>query len=114
MYFDLRLWALTRGARLRIVVAVTYGLLTAAAGIARLVLLGILLGEVLQGESLETLVPLITLAGGMVLLRAVLQYQKEMVAHRTAAAIQVSLRGLLHDQIVMLGPSYFGQQRTGD
>ena len=114
MYFDLRLWALTRGARWRIVVSVTYGLLTAAAGIARLVLLGILLGEVLQGESLETLVPLITLAGGMVLLRAVLQYQKEMVAHRTAAAIQVSLRGSLHDQIVMLGPSYFEQQRTGD
>ncbi|MDP7204218.1 MAG: ABC transporter transmembrane domain-containing protein, partial [Pirellulaceae bacterium] len=114
MYFDLRLWALTRGARLRIATAVTYGLLTAAAGIARLVLLGILLGKVLQGETLESLVPLITLAGGMVLLRAVLQYQKEMVAHRTAAAIQVSLRGLLHNQIVMLGPSYFGQQRTGD
>ena len=43
MYFDLRLWAMTRGARLRIAIAVIYGLLTAAAGIARLVLLGILL-----------------------------------------------------------------------
>ena len=85
MYFDLRLWALTRGARLHIALAVAYGLLTAAAGIARLVLLGVLLGKILQGETLEALVPLIATAGGMVLLRAVLQYQKEMVAHRTAA-----------------------------
>ncbi len=114
MYFDIRLWGLTRGARLRIAVAVAFGLLTAAAGIARLVLLGILLGKVLQGESLESLVPLIVTAGGMVLLRAVLQYQKEMVAHRTAAAIQLGLRGKLHDQMNRLGPSYFGQQRTGD
>lgn len=114
MYFDLRLWAMTRGARLRIAIAVIYGLLTAAAGIARLVLLGILLGEILQGESIENLVPLIAGAAASVFLRGVLQYQKEMVAHKTAAAIQLKLRGTLHDQITKLGPSYFGQQRTGD
>ena len=114
MYFDLRLWALTRGARLHIAAAVAYGLLTAAAGIARLVLLGVLLGEILKGEPLESLVPLIAIAGGMVLLRAVLQYQKEMVAHRTAATIQLRLRGTMHDQMIRLGPSHFGQQRTGD
>ena len=55
MYFDLRLWALTRGFRLRIAFAVLYGILTAAAGIARLVLLGVLLGEILKGERLEDL-----------------------------------------------------------
>ena len=114
MYFDLRLWALTRGSRLHIAAAVAYGLLTAAAGIARLVLLGVLLGEILKGEPLESLVSLIAIAGGMVLLRAVLQYQKEMVAHRTAATIQLRLRGTMHDQMIRLGPSHFGQQRTGD
>jgi ATP-binding cassette, subfamily B, bacterial len=114
MYFDLRLWAMTRGARLRIAAAVIYGLLTAAAGIARLVLLGILLGEILKGEEFESLIPLMLAAGGMVLLRAILQYQKEMVAHHTAASIQLALRGTLHDQVLALGPSYFGQQRTGD
>ena len=98
MYFDLRLWALTRGSRLHIAAAVAYGLLTAAAGIARLVLLGVLLGEILKGEPLESLVSLIAIAGGMVLLRAVLQYQKEMVAHRTAATIQLRLRGTMHDR----------------
>ncbi|MEE8046115.1 MAG: ABC transporter transmembrane domain-containing protein, partial [Dehalococcoidia bacterium] len=101
-------------ARLRIAAAVVYGLLTAAAGIARLVLLGILLGEILQGESIENLIPLIVAAGIAVLLRGALQYQKEMVAHKTAASIQLKLRGTLHDQVIALGPSYFGQQRTGD
>jgi ATP-binding cassette subfamily C protein CydCD len=114
MYFDLRLWAMTRGARLRIAAAVIYGLLTAAAGIARLVLLGILLGKILQGQLLEDLFPLIAAAAVAVLLRTVLQYQKEMVAHKTAASIQLMLRAQLHDQILVLGPSYFGQQRTGD
>lgn len=114
MYFDTRLWAMTRGVRMRVVGAVIYGLLTAAAGIARLVLLGVLLGKVLQGEQLSDLVSLIFAAGGMVLLRAILQYQKEMVAHKTAAAIQLQLRGEIYDQVLSLGPSYFGQQRTGD
>jgi len=114
MYFDIRLWAMTGGVRLRIAAAVVFGLLTAAAGVARLVLLGVLLGEILQGESVENLYPLIGAAGVAVLLRGVLQYQKEMVAHKTAASIQLKLRGRLHDQVLLLGPSYFGQQRTGD
>ncbi len=105
---------MTRGVRLRIAAAVVFGLLTAAAGVARLVLLGMLLGEILQGESVESLYPLIAAAGVAVLLRGVLQYQKEMVAHKTAASIQLKLRGDLHDQVLLLGPSYFGQQRTGD
>ena len=114
MYFDLRLWALTRGFRLRIGFAVLYGILTAAAGIARLVLLGVLLGEILKGERLEDLLMLILGAGGMVLLRAILQYHKEMIAHRTAASIQLSIRELLQHQVIALGPAYFAQQRTGD
>jgi len=114
MYFDLRLWAMTRGVRLRIAASVMFGLLTAAAGIARLVLLGILLGEILQGERLGDLIPLVVAAGVAVILRGFLQYQKEMVAHKTAASIQLKLRGELHDQVIALGPSYFGQQRTGD
>jgi ATP-binding cassette, subfamily B, bacterial len=114
MYFDLRLWAMTRGVRLRIAASVMLGLLTTAAGVARLVLLGILLGEILQGESLGDLIPLLAAAGVAVFIRGFLQYQKDMVAHRTAAAIQLKLRGELHDQVVALGPSYFGQQRTGD
>ena len=53
MYFSLRLWGYTKGVRLRIAAAVAFGLLTAAAGIARLAMLGWLLGEVFDGEGLR-------------------------------------------------------------
>ncbi len=36
-----------------------------------------------------------------------------MVAHRTAARVQLRLRGALFDKIVSLGPAWFGAERTG-
>ena len=36
-----------------------------------------------------------------------------MIAHRTAAQVQETLRGRLYDKIVALGPSWFAGQRTG-
>ena len=92
MYFNARLWIYTEGFRIQLAVAVLFGLLTAAAGIARLVLLGVILAKVLEGDSVSEIVPWIVAAGGMVLLRAVLQYFKEMSAHRTAAARPVNTR----------------------
>ena len=53
MYFDLRLWALTRGVRPRIAFAVALGLLALAAGIARFAFLGLLLALVFRGGSLR-------------------------------------------------------------
>ena len=51
MYFSPRLWSLTAGVRGRIALAVALGLATAAAGIARLVLLGVLLARVFEGDG---------------------------------------------------------------
>src|SRR5438477_168097 len=59
MYLDRRLWAFTRGVRLRIVGTVVIGLLAVAAGIARLALFGWLLGRVIAGEPLRALLPLV-------------------------------------------------------
>ncbi|MDA1257735.1 MAG: ABC transporter transmembrane domain-containing protein, partial [Chloroflexi bacterium] len=114
MYFDLRLWGLTRGVRLRIAWAVTIGLLTAAAGVARLALLGWLLAEVFDGRGFGSLASPLAGVAGVVVLRGALQYYKEMVSHRTAARVQIALRANLHEKVMELGPSYFNQQRTGD
>src|SRR5207249_501406 len=72
MYLDRRLWAFTRGVRLRIVGTVVIGLLAVAAGIARLALFGWLLGRVIAGESLRALLPLVALPVALVLLVAAL------------------------------------------
>jgi len=49
MYFNFRLWSLTRGVRRRILGAVLMGLGAAILGMARLALLGLLLGLVFSG-----------------------------------------------------------------
>ena len=114
MYFDRRLWQFTEGLRLRIAGAVVLGLLSAAVGIARLALLGWLLGRVFQGEGFGDLIlPIVAVAAAM-LARGVLEYWRTMVAHHTAALVQLQIRARLYDHIAALGPGQFGGQRSGD
>ena len=114
MYFDPRLWQFTKGVRLRIAGAVVVGLLAAAVGIGRLALLGWLLAMVFQGAGFDELAgPAVAVAGVMVA-RGVLEYWRNMVAHRTAARVQLHIRAQLYDKVVALGPAHFGFERTGD
>jgi ATP-binding cassette subfamily B protein len=114
MYFDRRLWAFTRGVRARIAGTVLLGLLAVGAGIARLALFGWLLGRVIVGESLNSLMPLMALAAGAVILRGALDYWRAMAAHRTAARVQTVLRQAIYERVTALGPAHFTRSRTGD
>ncbi|HVH73775.1 MAG TPA: thiol reductant ABC exporter subunit CydC [Stellaceae bacterium] len=113
MFFDRRLWQLTRGLRGRILAAILVGLIAAAVGIARFVLMGLLLARVFQGAGLLALaVP----AGGVaaaVVLRGFFEHLRTMVAHHTATRVQEALRGRLYDKIAELGPAWFAGERTG-
>jgi ATP-binding cassette, subfamily C, bacterial CydCD len=114
VYLDPRLWALTAGVRGRIAATVLVGLAAVAAGIARLALLGWLLGRVLVGESLVSLAPAIALTAVALAARSALDYARTMVAHHTAARVQERLRQLLYAQVASLGPAHFARHRTGD
>src|SRR3989475_82761 len=111
---DPSLWALPVGVRGRITATVLIGLAAVAAGIARLALLGWLLGRVLAGESLGTLTPAIVLTAAALVLRSALDYGRTMVAHHTAARVQQHLRQTLYAQVAALGPAHFARARTGD
>ena len=63
MFFDLRLWALTKGTRAAIAQAVTIGVIASLAGIARLGLLGWLLSKVFNGATFTDLVTPMLLVG---------------------------------------------------
>jgi len=114
MYLDRRLWAFTRGVRTRIAGTVLLGLLAVGAGIARLALFGWLLGRVITGDSLRSLVPLMALAAAAVVLRGALDYWRAMAAHRTAAKVQSALRQAIYASVTTLGPAHFTRSRTGD
>jgi len=114
MYFDRRLWAFTRGVRLRLVGTVLLGLAAVGAGIARLALFGWLLARVIAGDSLSAILPLVTFTAAAVLARSALDYWRAMAAHRTAAIVQGVLRQAIYERVTTLGPAHFTRSRTGD
>ncbi|MGH7049004.1 MAG: ABC transporter transmembrane domain-containing protein, partial [Stellaceae bacterium] len=113
MYFDRRLWELTRGLRGAIGLAILMGLVASVVGIARFVLLGILLAHVFKGGGfLAVAIPALGVAVA-VLVRGTIERHRAMVSHRTASRVQAELRGRLYDKIAELGPAWFAGERTG-
>src|SRR5689334_9078582 len=113
MYFDRRLWELTRGLRGRIALAILLGLLAAGFGIARFALLGVLLARVFTGADTETIALLAAGVAGAVLLRALLDHARTVIAHQNAIRVQEVLRLKLYDKVAELGPAWFAGERTG-
>lgn len=114
MHFESRLWAFTKGLRRRIVYAVVIGLAATTFGIARLALLGWLIGRIFAGDGVgDLLLPLLAV-GLVIVLRGALEHWRAIVAHETAAKVQLQLRRLLFAKVAELGPGYVAQQRSGD
>src|SRR6185437_3990815 len=100
LYFDRRLWQLTRGMRWRIVATVLMGLVAA---VARFVFLGTLIALVYRGAPGTALILPAAAVAAVALVRAFLEHKRTMVAHRTAARVQEVLRLKLYDKITELG-----------
>jgi ATP-binding cassette subfamily C protein CydCD len=113
LFFDRRLWELTRGLRGRVVATVLIGLLAALVGMLRFVLLGLLIARVFQGAAPASLLPLALAVAVAVLLRGAMEHARAVVANRTAAEVQQALRAKLYDKIAALGPAWFASERTG-
>ena len=113
MYFDRRLWQLTRGMRGWIALAVGLGLVASIVGIARFALLGVLLSHVFNGAGFWTIATAAAGVAGAVILRGIVDHHRTMISHRTATRVQEELRGRLYDKITALGPAWFAGERTG-
>ena len=101
MFFDLRLWALTKTRAT--LLNVTIGVIASLAGIARLGLLGWLLSKVFNGATFTDLLTLMVLVGTCDQPR-VSGTLAEDGGTRTAATVQLKLRSQLHDHVLQLGP----------
>ncbi len=113
MFFDPRLWQFTRGVRLRIAAAVAMGVFASLVGVGRLALLGWLLARVFAGDTFSELVAPFSLVAAVMVLRGWIEHTRAMIAHRTAAMVQLALRRRLYARVVALGPAHFGLERTG-
>ena len=113
MHFEPRLWIFTEGVRLRILWAVLVGLVAVGLGVARLGLLGWLIGEIFAGRDLGSLTLPIAGIALVIALRGVFEHGRTMIAHETAARVQQRLRRRVYDQIAALGPATVGAQRSG-
>jgi ATP-binding cassette subfamily C protein CydCD len=113
MHFEPRLWTFTEGVRLRIAGAVLIGLVAVGLGVARLALLGWLIGEVFAGRGLQSLAMPIALIALVMVLRGAFEHWRTMVAHTTASRVQKRLRRAIYDKIAALGPGTVGRQRSG-
>src|SRR5690242_5193485 len=113
MYFDRRLWLLTRGLRGWIALAILLGLVASVVGIARFAILGVLLSRVFESAGFIAIaIPAVGVAIA-VFLRGVVDHHRAMISHRTATRVQEDLRGRLYDKITALGPAWFAGERTG-
>src|SRR5689334_8483453 len=113
MHIEPRLLVFTEGIRLRIAGAVALGLLSVSLAVARLGLLGWLIGQVFAGRPLGELVWAAAMIALVMVLRGVSEHFRAVVAHENAARVQKRLRRILYDKITSLGPGTVGRQRSG-
>ena len=115
MYFDRRLFGLTRGVRRRIIFAAALGLIAVGAGMARLAISGVVIYRVLTGQaSFSTLALPLAAIAALIVARSLFLYWQNAVSHHTANIVKVRLRHDAYEHAVQLGPGYFDRNRTGD
>ncbi len=114
MFFNRRLFAFTDGVRLRLVLALIFGLLTAASGVSRLALSGYAIALLIQGRPAGEIILAVVGVVASVVARAIFQYLKEMTGHRAAVRVQAKMRRELYQRALLLGPGALGQKRAGD
>jgi ATP-binding cassette subfamily B protein len=114
MYFDKRLYAMTRGVRLRILFAALVGLVAIGASVSSLAIAGVVILRVFQGEPFSTLAVPMLVAAALIVVRAAFYYWQNAISHHTASIVKIKLRSQLYHHSLALGPGYFDQQRTGD
>ena len=113
MHIEPRLLVFTQGVRARIGATVAVGLLGVAFGVARLGLLGWLIGQIFAGRPAAELVLPVVLIALVMMLRGAAEHWRAVLAHETAARVQKRLRRVLYDKIAELGPGTVGRQRSG-
>ncbi len=110
-----RLLALTRTARLGLVLTILSGLLTGWLAIAQARGLSLLVDDVfLGGAELQAVTGLLAFLLAVIGLRALLAWLGEAAAGAVAVRVKRDLRAKLFDKLLALGPVYTRGERSGE
>ena len=114
MYFDIRLFQLTKGVRLRILLSTVLGLIAVGAGVAGLAIFAIVIARVFRGEAEYSSLALPMIGVAILIgVRAIFQYLQNGTAHHTSSIVKIKIRENLYQHCLALGPGHFDQRRTG-
>lgn len=115
MNFDIRLLRQVKTAKAALVITILAGFMGGLATILQMRQLSrVISGVFLEGETLESVWPLLWSLLGIILARAVFQYFSESSALTVAARVKDHLREALLRHIMKLGPSYMEGERSGE
>ena len=114
MFFNQRLFKFTEGVRLRLVLALFFGLITAATGVSRLAFSGYAIALVIQGKPSDEIIFAVGAVVVSAVLRGLFQYLKEITGHLAAVKVQAKMRRELYQRALVLGPGTLDQKRAGD
>ena len=114
MYFDIRLFQLTKGVRLRILLSTVLGLIAVGAGVAGLAIFAIVIARVFRGEAEYSSLALPMIGVAILIgVRGIFQYLQNGTAHHTSSIVKIKIRENLYQHCLALGPGHFDQRRTG-
>src|SRR5688572_28832237 len=103
MYFDRRLFGMTRGSRTRLVLAAVVGLVAVPVALWRLALTGQAIARVFAGEPFDALVDMLILIAALIGVRAALQLVRDEIANANAAIMKARVRAQLYEHVLKLG-----------
>jgi ATP-binding cassette, subfamily C, bacterial CydCD len=115
MNLDKRLLRLALDSRLNLFLTIGFGLAGGVASVMQAYLLSKTIDRAfLKGQGVNGLQSLLAALLVIIVLRAGLAWASEISANAIAARVKISLRTLLFEHILMLGPAYTYGERTGE
>jgi ABC-type multidrug transport system fused ATPase/permease subunit len=108
-----RLWSLLAQAPGRVALLVAIGLAIAATYVGQGVLIAQTVTRVFGRTGWNEILPLLLGVLGLIVVRMVVLWLREIVAMSTAAAVKQRLRQRLYAHLLVLGPGYLERTQTG-
>src|ERR1700730_2365372 len=100
MYFDRRLFSMTRGGSRLMALPAQVGIGAVPISMWRLTLTGQTMARVFTGEPFNALIGALVLIASLIVLRAVLQLARDEIGNATAALMKARVRGVLYEHVL--------------